>query len=53
MFDFIVPLRHEIALEINGAKLTSGGQLWQVADSDLRAYNEYGKKPQVVIEEQL
>jgi hypothetical protein len=26
-------------------------QLWQIADSDPMAYNEPGKKPQVVIEE--
>ena len=39
-------------MEINGAKLTGGGRLWQIADSDLMAYNEYSKKPQVVIEEQ-
>jgi hypothetical protein len=38
-------------MEVNGAKLTGGGQPWQIADSDLMAYNEYGKKPQIVIEE--
>jgi hypothetical protein len=51
-FDFIVPLQYEITMEVNGAKLT-GRQLWQIADSGLMAYNEYGKKSQVVIEEQL
>jgi hypothetical protein len=39
-------------MEINGANLTDGGQLWQIADSDLMAYNEYSKNLQVVIEEQ-
>jgi len=38
-------------MELNGAKLTGGGQLWQIANSDLMAYNEYGKKPQIMIEE--
>jgi hypothetical protein len=36
--------------KIQGRSVCLG--LWQIADSDLMAYNEYGKKPQVVIEEQ-
>ncbi|MHC4647705.1 MAG: alpha-L-arabinofuranosidase C-terminal domain-containing protein [Planctomycetota bacterium] len=43
--------RYEIAMELEGARLTGTGRLWQIAGSDPKAYNEPGKEPNVVIEE--
>lgn len=41
----------ELALHLKDVQLTGKGQLWLIAHSDPLAYNEPGKKPQVVIEE--
>lgn len=41
----------ELAMELTGAQLAGTGKLWLIAHSDPMAYNEPGKKPDVVIEE--
>jgi alpha-N-arabinofuranosidase len=41
----------KLAVNLKGAVLTGEGQVWQIAGSDPMAYNEPGKKPNVVIEE--
>lgn len=41
----------DVALNVQGVKLTGAGRLWQIAGSDPMAYNAPGEKPQVVIEE--
>jgi alpha-L-arabinofuranosidase len=38
-------------MNLKGARLTGDGRLWVIAHSDPMAYNEPGKKPNVVIEE--
>jgi len=42
----------DLALDIKGADLTGRGRCWQIAGSDPMAYNEPGKKPNVVIEKE-
>jgi alpha-N-arabinofuranosidase len=42
---------YELAIDLKGTKLTGQGQLWLIANSDPKAFNEPGKKPNVVIEE--
>ena len=43
--------RHELPMELKGAKISGKGRLWQIVHTDPMAYNEPGKKPNVVIEE--
>jgi alpha-N-arabinofuranosidase len=38
-------------MDLEDARLTGTGKLWQIAGSDPVAYNEPGKEPKVVIEE--
>jgi alpha-N-arabinofuranosidase len=40
-------------LDLKNARLTGDGQVWRIRHSDPMAYNEPGKPPQVVIEEDL
>jgi len=42
---------HQLAIDLKGARLTDTGQLWLIANSDPKAYNEPGKEPNVVIVE--
>ncbi len=42
---------YELAMDLQGVKLVGTGMLWLIAHSDPMAYNEPGKKPEVVIEE--
>jgi hypothetical protein len=42
---------YEVPIEVGGVKLTGGGTLWRIADSDPMAYNEPGKEPRVKIEQ--
>ncbi|MFZ0034882.1 MAG: alpha-L-arabinofuranosidase C-terminal domain-containing protein, partial [Sedimentisphaerales bacterium] len=41
----------KLTMNLKGVKLTSKGNLWLISHSDPMAYNEPGKKPQVVIVE--
>ncbi len=41
----------ELTMDLRGNQLAGTGQLWLIAHSDPKAYNEPGKEPQVVIEE--
>jgi alpha-L-arabinofuranosidase len=41
----------ELVTKLNGAQLTGDGTRWVIANSDPMAYNEPGKKPNVVIQE--
>jgi alpha-N-arabinofuranosidase len=43
---------HELALDCKNAKVAGNARLWQIAHADPMAYNEPGKEPNVVIEEQ-
>jgi len=42
----------DLALDIKGADLIGKGRCWKIAGSDPMAYNEPGKKPNVVIEKE-
>ncbi len=44
--------RRDVAMELRGARLTGPGQRWQIAGADPLAYNDPGKPPRVVIEEE-
>jgi alpha-N-arabinofuranosidase len=43
--------RHELAMDLKGARLTGSGKLWLIANSDPMAYNEPGEESKVAIEE--
>jgi alpha-N-arabinofuranosidase len=47
-----VERKYELELDLQGVKLAGTGKLWLIANTDPMAYNEPGKEPQVVIEEQ-
>jgi alpha-N-arabinofuranosidase len=44
--------KRHVTLEVRGAKVTGGGQRWQIANADPLAYNDPGKPPRVAIEEE-
>jgi alpha-N-arabinofuranosidase len=43
---------YEIDLDVSGVRLSGLGRRWVIAGSDPMAYNEPGKEPKVVIEEE-
>ncbi|MGA1979535.1 MAG: alpha-L-arabinofuranosidase C-terminal domain-containing protein [Sedimentisphaerales bacterium] len=43
--------KQELSTDLKGTRLTGNGKLWLISHSDPMAYNEPGKKPQVVIVE--
>jgi alpha-N-arabinofuranosidase len=47
----ITKQKYNLTLNIENARLTGKAKCWLIRHSDLMAYNEPGKKPQIVIEE--
>ena len=43
--------KYDLALDIKNARLTGKAKRWLIEQADLMAYNEPGKKPQIVIQE--
>ncbi len=43
--------KYDLVLDIKNARLTGKAKCWLIEQADLMAYNEPGKKPQIVIEE--
>jgi alpha-N-arabinofuranosidase len=42
----------ELTLDLQGTRLRRSGKLWRIAHTDPMAYNEPGKEPNIVIEEE-
>ncbi|MFB0552456.1 MAG: alpha-L-arabinofuranosidase C-terminal domain-containing protein [Phycisphaerae bacterium] len=43
--------KHELPMDLEGARLSGRGRLWLIANEDPKAYNEPGKEPRVKIVE--
>jgi alpha-N-arabinofuranosidase len=43
--------QHELAVNLQGARIRRNGTLWRIAHTDPKAYNDPGEEPNVVIEE--
>jgi len=44
--------KRELTMDLRGTRLRRSGKLWRIAHTDPMAYNEPGKEPNVVIEEE-
>ncbi len=44
--------RRDVALEVTGARVSGTGRRWQIANDDPLAYNDPGRAPKVVIQEE-
>jgi alpha-N-arabinofuranosidase len=44
--------KHDVALEVTGARVSGTGRRWQIAHDDPLAYNDPGQAPKVIIQEE-